>query len=70
MIQLITRTDERNSLPVFLLGGIPVDPVYAVSPVIAFLSESIGHIVDRVAVRGTYSLVACAQQNDKQQKKE
>jgi len=50
MLKHIITADGRDSLPEFLLGGITVDPVYAVRPVIAFLSESVGHIVDRVTV--------------------
>jgi hypothetical protein len=63
-------TDERDSLPEFLLGRITIDPVYTVSPVIAFLGERVGHIIDRVIVCRTYSFVAGTQQDDQKQKKE
>ena len=47
-----------------------VDPVYTVGPVITFLSERVGQIVDRIMVSGTDSLVAGAQQDNQEYKKE
>ena len=61
--------DERDFLSGSLLRGIAVDPVYAVSPVIAFLGQGVGQVVDRIVICRTDSLVAAAQQNDCKQKK-
>lgn len=63
------HADGKPKLPVSLLRGITVDPVYAVSPVIAFLGQGVCQVVDRIVICRADSLVAAAQQDDCQQKK-
>ena len=62
------HADGKPKLPVSLLRGITVNPVYAVSPVIAFLGQVVGQVVDRIVVCRADSLVAAAQKDDHQQK--
>ena len=64
------QAPEQHKLSVSLLRGITVDPVYAVSPVIAFLGQGVGQVVDRIVICRADSLVAAAQQDDHKQKKE
>jgi hypothetical protein len=64
------HADGKPKLPVSLLRGITVDPVYAVGPVIAFLSQGVGQVIDRIVISRADSLVAGAQQDDHKQKKE
>ena len=60
----------KPKLPVPLLRGIAVNPVYSVSPVIAFLGQGVGQVVDRIVICRADSLVTAAQQDDNQQKRQ